>query len=230
MGATFPRNDDVIKALMIDVDGDLVSGRPHDGRHWATTLEADLGLSFEILQAVFFNKYWKDVVTGRADLRERLAGVLALIAPALSAEQVITYWFQQDARLNSELLDDLALLRRGGLKVYLSTNQEHERAQYLMNTLALARRVDGCFYSAAIGYCKPMAEFFEAVVFKVGLLPRELLLIDDAEENVRAALQNGWFAVQWTGRDRLPDLLAGISGSLTALPPRGRAQMSDFDH
>src|SRR5262249_22970093 len=34
-----------VKALMLDVDGVLVDGRPEDGRHWHTSIEEDLGLS-----------------------------------------------------------------------------------------------------------------------------------------------------------------------------------------
>ena len=64
----------MIKALMIDVDGVLVSGRPSDGRHWATDLEADLRLSFAILQEAFFKRYWEDIVTGRATLGSRYTG------------------------------------------------------------------------------------------------------------------------------------------------------------
>jgi hypothetical protein len=46
----------VIKALMIDVDGVLVSGRPSDERHWAAGLEADLDLSFASFQDAFFKR------------------------------------------------------------------------------------------------------------------------------------------------------------------------------
>ena len=191
---------------MIDVDGVLVTRRPADGLHWATSLEADLGLSLEIL--LDFKRHWEDIVTGRADLRERLASTLAHVAPQLSAEQVLAYWFSQDSRLNHELLDDLATLRGGGLRVYLATNQEHERARYLMDTLGLAAHVDGCHYSAAIGHCKPKPEFFDAVARKVLLPAGELLLIDDSEENVRAAIAAGWQAAHWTGRQRLSDLIA----------------------
>jgi putative hydrolase of the HAD superfamily len=198
----------VIKALMIDVDGVLVGGRPTDGRHWATSLEVDLGLRFGLLQDTFFERHWEEIVTGRAELRERLAGILAQIAPGVTAERLVTYWFKQDARLNCELLEDLAPLRRGGLQVHLATNQEHERARYLMTTLGLAAHVDGCHYSAALGHRKPRPRFFDAVASKVGLPPGELLLIDDAEENVRAAIEAGWCAAQWTGRERLGDLVA----------------------
>jgi putative hydrolase of the HAD superfamily len=205
----------MIEALMIDVDGVLVGGRPSDGRPWAVNLEADLGLSFETLQDAFFNRHWEEIVTGRADLRKRLAGVLAQIAPGLAAKQVLRYWFHKDSRLNHELLKDMGDLRRGGMLVYLATNQDHERASYLMNTLGLAAHVDGCHYSAAVGHRKPTPAFFDAVACEVALPPRELLLIDDAQENVRAAIETGWNAVQWTGRERLSDLFSRASAKTT---------------
>jgi putative hydrolase of the HAD superfamily len=209
IGAT--GRDHVIKALMIDVDGVLVNGRPSDGRQWSASLDADLGLSFDILQDAFFKRHWEQIVTGRAELRDCLAGVLADVAPGLTADQVLAYWFRQDARLNDELLRDLATIRSGGLRAYLATNQEHERARYLMNTLGLAAHVDGCHYSAAIGHRKPRPAFFQAVAFRVGLRPEELLLIDDAHENVRAAVETGWHAARWTGQERLSDIVTRAS-------------------
>lgn len=44
------------KVLMMDVDGVLVSGRPTDGRHLFTELEADLGLSPDRLRETFFTE------------------------------------------------------------------------------------------------------------------------------------------------------------------------------
>jgi putative hydrolase of the HAD superfamily len=202
----------MIEALMIDVDGVVVGGRPSDGRPWETDLETDLGLSFEILRDTFFMPYWEKVVTGQADLRERLKSVLATVAPQLSVEQVLAYWFQQDARLNVDLLKDLALLRGGSLQIYLATNQEHERVHYLMNTLGLAAHVDGCLYSAALRHRKPRPGFFQAVALKVGLPPGALLLIDDSHENVQAAIDAGWHAALWTGADSLIDLVRCQTG------------------
>jgi putative hydrolase of the HAD superfamily len=200
---------------MIDVDGVVVNGRPSDGRQWSASLDSDLGLSFDILQDAFFQRHWERIVTGRADLRDCLAGVLAEIAPALTVDQLLAYWFRQDARLNEELLRDLATIRFGGVRAYLATNQEHERARYLMDALGLAAHVDGCQYSAAIGHRKPRPAFFHAVALRVGLRPEELLLIDDADENVRAAIKSGWRAVRWTGQERLIDIVAGASRGLT---------------
>jgi putative hydrolase of the HAD superfamily len=49
------------------------------------------------------------------------------------------------------------------------------------------------------------------VVSRVGLPADELLLIDDAEQNVRAAIMAGWHAAHWTGRERLAELVARAS-------------------
>jgi putative hydrolase of the HAD superfamily len=82
---------------------------------------------------------------------------------------------------------------------------------HLMSTLGLAAYTDGCLYSAALGHCKPTGGFFDAAALRVCLSPDELLLIDDSEENVRAAIDAGWHAVQWTGRDCLRDLVAAFA-------------------
>ena len=197
----------MIKALMIDVDGVLVNGRPSDGRHWSADLEADLGLSFRVLEDAFFKRHWDQIVTGRADLRACLAPILSEISPTLTVDRLVTYWFEQDARLNEELITELATIRLRGLSAYLATNQEHERARYLMHKLGLAAYVDGCCYSAAIGHRKPTAAFFAVAASGVELQPRELLLIDDDSDNVRAAIKAGWCAARWTGESRLDNLL-----------------------
>ncbi len=182
---------------MVDVDGVLVRGRRGDGRHWSTDLAADLSLDPTRLQREFFAVHWEAIVLGRAALREKLAPVLARIAPKISADRVIEYWFATDARLNERLLADLAAARADGLQVHLVTNQEHERARYLLRELRLGEAIDGCHYSAALGCRKPEARFFETVARRVEFAPAELLLIDDVEENVTAAKTAGWRAVRW---------------------------------
>lgn len=49
---------------MVDVDGVLVCGRPLDGKPWASTIEADLGLKPSDLDREFFIPYWNDIVIG----------------------------------------------------------------------------------------------------------------------------------------------------------------------
>ena len=200
-----------VKALIVDVDGVIVGGRPHDGCPWSSSLAADLGLSPAVLQREFFQAHWAEVVNGRASLAERLTPVLKQIAPQLTVERFVAYWFEQDSRVILPLTEELLSLRSKGIKVYLATNQEHQRARYLMQTLRLAACCDGMYYSAQLGVSKPDPEFFLRIAYRTGLHPHELLLADDTLANVQAASALGWQTIHWTP-DTPPSILREALG------------------
>ena len=200
------------KVLMMDVDGVLVSGRPSDDRHLFAELEADLGLSPDRLRQTFFTPFWEAIVTGREGLTERLTPVLAEIAPRVSAERLIAYWFENDSRVDQAVLSAVQRYRDRGLPVFLATNQEHLRADYLMRQVGLGAHVDGIIYSAALGHLKPSAEFFERAAAIAAAAPEDIVLVDDTLANVEAARQAGWSAVHWTGDGSLDEELARYLG------------------
>ena len=189
--------------LMLDVDGVLVSGRPQDGANLFADLEADLGVSPDVLRKRFFETYWTEVVTGKRGLLETLAPVLADIAPGLEAQVLVDYWLANDSRLDQALLADLPALRASGMRIFLATNQEHVRAKYLMDVLGLGACVDGIVYSAALGFRKPEPEFYWGANRQVGAKPRDIVFIDDNAYNVTAARKAGWAAMQWVSGMRL---------------------------
>lgn len=191
---------------MVDVDGVIV--HPAHPGGWAERIEADLGVSRADLDRAFFAPHWADVVLGRADLHERLAPVLAHIAPHLSAEQLTQYWFANDARLDQVLLADLAALRAKGVAMHLATLQEHRRARHLWEGLGLRGRFDAMHYAADLGTAKPDPAFFTAIEARTGLAPTELVLIDDRISNVQAARACGWRAVLWGDSSQLNRALA----------------------
>ncbi len=196
------------KALMVDVDG-VVIVHP-DPQGWSAHLKRDLGLSPALLQSAFFAPHWPDVILGRAGLRERLAPVLAEVAPELDADRLIRYWFENDAHLDRSLLAQLAPIRAGGVKLHLATVQEHERARYIWDELALKRHFDGMHYAAELGFAKPEAEFFRAAAARSGFAPGEIFFIDDKQANVDAARGEGWSAALWDGTRPLASLMAGV--------------------
>ena len=195
----------MIKAFMVDVDGVIVVHPDPQG--WSVHLECDLGLSAELLQEAFFKPHFGDIVHGRAGLHDRLEPVLAQVAPHLSAETLIRYWFEQDAYLNNDLLTQLAEFRSRGIELHLATVQEHLRADYLWRTLGLQAQFDAMHYAAEIGWAKPAMEFFAAVEARAGFEPAELFFIDDKVANVEAAQARGWHAALWTGEQRLAELI-----------------------
>ena len=191
---------------MVDVDGVVI--RHPDPRGWARHLERDLGLSPEALQTAFFQQHWQDIVLGRAGLRERLAPVLAQIASHLGPDQLVRYWFENDAHLDKNLLAQLAPIRARGVQLHLATVQEHERAQYIWNELALREHFDGMHYAAELGWAKPDAPFFRAVEAKAGFPAAEIFFVDDKQANVDAARALGWSAALWDGTRSLSELIA----------------------
>lgn len=168
-----------------------------DGAQWWTDLGADLGISRDALRSAFFVPRWQDIVSRRKPLVPELAEVLAEIAPDVSVDAFIDYWFANDSRIDSAVLDAVSEIRCRGDRVYLATNQEHMRAAYLMEDMGLREKVDGIFYSASLGYQKPSPEFYSLVTQATSVAPESIVLIDDTEENVQAARASGWNAVHW---------------------------------
>ena len=193
------------RVLMLDVDGVLIQARPGG---WTVDMEADLGLSRAALAEHFFAVHWDDVVMGRANLHERLAPVLAQIAPHLTSQKLAAYWFAKDAIVDQQLLEDLADMRASGVALHLATVQEHLRADYLWTILGFRERFDALHYAADLGCGKPDPAFFARVGERTGLAPGEMLLIDDKAENVEAARAAGWGGALWDGTARLAKVLA----------------------
>lgn len=197
---------------MVDVDGVLIA-HP-DAAGWTVNLQRDLGISVADLQRCFFEVHWDDVVHGRAALRERLAPALGELAPSVSCDRLIDYWFSNDAHINQDLLHQLALLRDQGLEVHLATVQEHERASYLWERLDFRSKFDGMHYAAALGCSKPASRFYKLVEAAVGLEPEAIFFIDDKASNVAGARACGWTATLWTGHETLNDLMCHQSWNI----------------
>jgi putative hydrolase of the HAD superfamily len=201
-----------IRALMVDVDGVLVV-HP-DPLGWSVNLERDLGVSVERLREAFFTPHFGDVVHGRASLPDRLKPVLAEIAPQVSVETLVSYWFEQDAHINDKLLAELSQVRRQGLQLHLATVQEHLRAEYLWSTLGLRDHFDAIHYAADLGWAKPADEFFAEIERRTGFSGSDLFFIDDKAANVEAAHRRGWLAALWTGEASLTDLMNASGASV----------------
>lgn len=64
-------------------------------------------------------------------------------------------------------------------ELHLATVQEHERAAYLWNQLALKDSFDSMQYAAALGCSKPDHAFYRAVEVAGQIPPAAIFFIDD---------------------------------------------------
>ena len=195
-----------LRALMVDVDGVIVR-HPTPGHRWDADLEADLAVRPADLQRAFFEPHFGSIVRGLEPIEPRLTEALQEIAPAVTAQALMAYWFEKDAALDHALLDALAPYRAGSLQLHLATVQEHRRADYLWHTLGLKHHFDGLCHSAIVGHAKPDPAYYAAVEARTGFAAHELLLLDDSERNVAAAIAAGWQGRIWTGEAPLAKVL-----------------------
>jgi putative hydrolase of the HAD superfamily len=133
--------------------------------------------------------------------------VLREIASHLTCDRLIDYWFENDSKLNFDLLQQLGRARRHGLKLHLATVQEHERADFLWRKLGLREHFDAIHYAADLGWTKAAPEFFAAIEERSGFAPNEMFFIDDKVANVEAARHRHWRAAVWTGENTLEEFL-----------------------
>ena len=196
--------------LLIDVDGVVVTTKPH----WSTHLQRDFGFDKAALRQHFFAPFWADIVTGRDELLPRLTQALKAMNFNVKASDLRDYWFSRDADLNEAMLYWIADRRQRGHRVMFATNQDHSRAAYLMDNLGLAAHCDGIYHSAALGVAKPAPLFFRKISEREGRDASDLILIDDTPENVASARAAGWQAHHFTGVDQLTTaMVSGDCGS-----------------
>ncbi|MGV0876394.1 HAD-IA family hydrolase [Martelella sp. FLE1502] len=193
------------KCLMLDVDGVIISGP--DGQSWARDIKRDLGIDPDMLETHFFIPHWPEIVAGKKALRDVLEECLPVLASPVTPDDFMAYWFERDSAIDHDVLAACDRLRARGTRIFLATNQEHLRAEYLMAQLKLSDCVDGIVYSAAVGVKKPAPAFFEAAEAKSGFARADHILVDDQLKNVEAARAFGWSGFQWTGGEDLVQLV-----------------------
>lgn len=187
------------RAVLFDVDGVLVHGfhaRPELQRRWDENLLADLGVDPEQFAEKFIHDVFvKKVIVGRMGLIDALDRVLPQLGYRGSPLRFASYWLEHDSHLDTDLVKVARQLKASGTKLYIATNQEHLRAQWLWQGLKLGEVFDDMFHSARIGIAKPQAGYFDEVTRRIGKQDEAPLFFDDRADIVAAARRAGWEAV-----------------------------------
>lgn len=178
----------MIEAVVFDVDGVLV-----EASVWARILAEEHGLGRSRTDPFFLGPFKKCVV-GEARLKDELRPFLTEWQWPTTVDDFVARWLEADSGVNTRALDVVDALRRDGIRCYVASTQEAERAAYLRDEIALGRRFDGLFFSCELGLQKPDRRFFEAVTQTIGVEPEKLLFFDDHQVNVEGARAAGWTA------------------------------------
>ncbi len=192
------------KIILCDIDGVIIHGRPADNKRWDTELEKDLGIKPQTLQEKFFQIYWSDIIRGRRGLKECLSEVINDLSDSLSVDALIKYWFKQDSAIDNRFLDKISeVANANDLKLYIATDQEPIRKDYVYNTLGLNKFFEGIFCSAEIGFKKKEDKCWDFLKTCVaGYTPDQYFFIDDTEANVIKAKEHGIDGYLYTDFDK----------------------------
>ncbi len=207
-----------MRPLFFDVDGVLVHGyhaNPEKQIRWDETIEQDLGIDRARFSEEFFARdFLSEVIVGRKDLKVALQAWLSTTDYRVTAEGIVSYWLEKDSNMDRDLLSHISKIKEVGVPLFVATNQEHYRAQYLWDVCGFKDFFDDIFYSARLGVMKPDPLYFQKIDELVANDTEHPLFFDDRIEVVEAAQAHGWEAVVY---ETIDDVLGHpyIKGLLT---------------
>lgn len=188
-------------AILFDVDGVLTHGYYNHFNHgepWDKTIEEDLGLDKELFKNDFiFKDYVTKIIPGKLCFKEGLENFIKRNALPLKSQDIIDYWLSKDAVIYKPLLERIKQLKEmNKFQLFLATNQEHYRANYLMNELGFKNYFQDIFYAADLGAAKPDLLFFEKTEQRLKELGfnTKPTFFDDHPEIIKTAQTQGWDA------------------------------------
>ncbi len=172
----------MIKTIIFDADGVLVFRKEYFSKR--------LGLSEDVMKK-FFEGVFQECLVGKADLKEELPKYMHEWGWEGSVDELLKEWFEGERELNQELLSYIEKLRKKGITIYVGTNNEKYRTEYLRDVVGLGKVVHKFYGSGHIGHLKPDHKFFQYIIDDQKLDKDEVIFWDDFKENVKAARKFG---------------------------------------
>ena len=187
------------RAVIFDVDGVLVHGyhaRPDLHETFDDKLRG-LGINADRFQRKFIHDiFMKRVLIGEVPMVEALDRRLRAFGYKGSTMTVLDLWMSHDCFPNSTMIETVQKLKgHPEIRLYLATNQDHSRAQFLWQSLGLKDIFEDMFYSARFGRTKAHKKFYEMAEERMPSSELPPLFFDDTPKVVDAARKHGWEAV-----------------------------------
>ena len=181
----------MIKVILFDCDGPIIRRE----KYFSARL-MDLGIELDAKKIHdFFGKEFLLCETGKADLKEELAGRISAWGWDKSLEELLDFWFSGEADADKRMLEYIQVLRQKGIACYLSTNNEKYRVRYLWSMVGLSEFLNGTLASFELGFLKPQVEFWQEAHKRIPKVRKaEVLVIDDTPSVIASAKAFGFNA------------------------------------
>lgn len=175
------------KVALFDVDGVLIIPPRLFSEQYCEHYNVD-----PVTQGQFYaTKEFKDASTGKYDLIDAIRLHNDKWQWDGDPEELMKMWFDSESSPNDELLGVIDDLRKGQTGVYLATQQEKYRKQYLMEQV-FDDKFDGIFCTCDIGYGKHEEYYWAAVLKQLmsiypDVKPEQIVYFDDRQSLVDMA-------------------------------------------
>ncbi len=175
-----------MKILLVDADGVVLKKLGY----FSEKIAKERNVPMELMTP-FYNNEFRQAQRGKADLKAELIKYLPQWNWNKTVDEFVGYWFTTDAHPDEQVFAYIERLRSAGIKVYLASDQERYRAEYMCESLDFNNRLDGCFFSYKLGCKKSEPAFYEHVLHTLGIDAKEVVFLDDDQTNVDVASEFG---------------------------------------
>lgn len=195
----------MIKAVVFDLGGVLVDWNP---RYLYRNLIADEQVMEDFLANVCTDawNYQMDLGRNRQEAVDELIARFPQHTDWITAFK--TRWIEMIDGPIHESVDILMDLKRRGYPVYALSNWNDETFQLALSDLPFLRLFDGRIVSGEVKLGKPDPAIYQLLLSRFNLNPREIVFIDDREENVVAARNLGIESIRFISPAQLERDLA----------------------
>ena len=184
--------------IVSDFDGVIVRSRRSDKTFvWQQTIESDLGLSKEIQAKLFPTTQWTDILVGNEAFERHLASLFRQHNLTISVDTFIDYWLSKDLNWHPDVLGLFRDLKSQGHQLFIATNQDKVRANFLRNLPEVQELFSEVFASSDLGFVKPSPDFFRCLKQKLGARDTRVVFVDDSLNNVSAADELGFLGIHF---------------------------------
>jgi putative hydrolase of the HAD superfamily len=186
-----------IEVIFFDADG-VIQYSPEE---WSSAFSR--ALAFDNIDQV--QKFTADVFAAETACLTRIDGFDAALDTVLLAwDRIQQKSFVIETMLciepYLEIQQMIKAVRTRGVRCYVASNQQMQRAQFMSTQLGYASMFDGELYSCTLGAAKPAELYFELALKAIGANANSTLFIDDRPENVASARRVGIASFVYDGR------------------------------
>lgn len=180
------------KIILLDIDGVILRWSTRFSQKYAE----EHNIPYDEINTFFKNEF-EECSVGKKDLKAALPAYLKKWNWPGTIDEFLSYWFEQQMDVDHDLLKAVQNVRKTGTKVYLASNQEIYRTDYLKNYLELNKNFDGGFFSCEFGVRKENPKFFQKILETLKVEPENLLFFDDDIKNIKTAESVGIESIQY---------------------------------